>query len=61
MKTELAKMENGQIVHELRQYFTSEQLDEVKEEIDGLVNISGTVEELAARIRSYLDNATFQE
>jgi hypothetical protein len=61
METELNKMEHGQIVSELKKHFSSGELDEAKEEIDGFVAESETIEELTSKVRAYLDNPTFQE
>jgi len=56
MEQRLDQLENGQIVHELKKYFTSEELDEAREEIDGFIEEVYTVQELAEKIRGYLDN-----
>jgi hypothetical protein len=53
--TRLDTLENGQLVHELKKYFTPEELDEAKEEIDGFVVETYTVKELVKTIRQYLD------
>jgi hypothetical protein len=53
--TRLDTLENGQLVHELKKYFTPDELDEAKEEIDGFVSEVYTVDELVKKIRAYLD------
>jgi hypothetical protein len=55
MEKRLDTLENGQVVHEMKKYFTPEELDEVKEEIDDFVAEVYTVDELVKKVRSYLD------